>query len=123
LEPQVLKNLSDFQGFALCVESLERLFWREAVVMGQVANKPLERETTDLLIQGIAERDRALAEALSKDWDTGRFPDSIAKSELVFDLRPKDQLLLQWTQAAQYSASLASRPERFYQLLDAEKSA
>ncbi|HEY1901949.1 MAG TPA: family 20 glycosylhydrolase [Terracidiphilus sp.] len=123
LEPQVLNNLSDFQGFALSVEAFERLFWREAVVMELAANKPLERKTTDLLIQGIAERDQALAEALSKNWDTGRFPDSIAKSELVFDLRPKDQLLLQWMQAAQYSASLASRPEHFYQLLDTAKSA
>jgi hypothetical protein len=70
------------------------------------------------LLRKIAEDDRALAAALSKDWDKGRFPDSPAKSELLFDLQPKDQLLSQWVQAAKYSASLASHPDRFHQLLE-----
>jgi hypothetical protein len=121
LEAQVLKNLADFQSFALCVEALQRMYWREAVVIEEVAKQPLKRETTDLLVQGIAQGDQALAEALSKDWDKGRFPDSAAKSELLFDLQPKDQLLLQWVQAAKYSASLASHPERFPQLLEKAK--
>ena len=117
LEPQVLKNLADFQSFSLCVEVLQRMFWREAVVIDQVAKEPQKREATDLLLQDIAKGDQALVEALSKDWDRGRFPDSPAKSELLSDLEPKDQLLLQWVQAAKYSASLASHPERFHQLL------
>jgi len=117
LEPLVAKNLSDFQAFGLCIEYLDRMFWREGVVIEQAARKPLERETTDLLIQSIAERDRELAEALTKDWDTGRFPDSAAKLEPVFDLQPKDQLLFQWERATAYSASLASHPDRFYQLV------
>ena len=121
LEPQVLKNLADFQSFALCAEALQRMSWREAVVIEQVAKEPLKREATELLLQGIAVRDQALVDALSKDWDKGRFPDSAAKSELLFDLRPKDQLLLQWVQAAKYSASLASHPERFRQLLETAK--
>lgn len=121
LEPQVLKNLPDFHSFALCVEALQRTFWREAVIE-QAAKEPQKRETTELL-QNIAKGDQALVEALSKDWDKGRFPDSAAKSELLFDLRPKDQLLLQWVQAAQYSASLASHPERFHQLFETAKPA
>jgi hypothetical protein len=116
LEPSVLKNLSDFQAFELCAEYLERTFWRDAVVVEQ-AGKRVDRETAELLIQSIAERDQALAAALSKDWDKGRFPDSAAKLEPVFGLQPKDQLLLQWERAAAYSANLASHPDRFYQLL------
>jgi hypothetical protein len=119
----VLKNLADFQAFALCVEALDRMIWRDGIVIGQAAMRPLERETIGLLIQAIAERDQALADALSKDWDRGRFPDSTAKSELVFDLQPKDQLLFEWVQAAKYSASLASHPERFHQILATAKLA
>jgi hypothetical protein len=121
LEPQVRKNLADFQSFALCVEALGRTFWREAAVIEQIAKEPLKRETIAPLLQRIADGDQALTAALSKDWDKGRFPDSAAKSELLFDLRPKDQLVLQWAQAAKYSASLASHPERFHQLLETAK--
>lgn len=119
LEPQVRKNLADFQSFALCVEALQRTFWRETVVIEQGAKKQPERETFGPLLQSIAEGDQALVVALSSDWDTGRFPDSAAKSELLYDLMPKDQLLLQWVQAAKYSATLASHPERFHQLVEA----
>ena len=121
LEPQVMKNLADFRAFELCVEYLEKMFWREAVVIEQ-ARKPLDREATDLLIQSIAERDRELAEALTRDWDKGRFPDSAAKLEPVFGLEPKDQLLFQWERARTYSTSLASRPDRFYHFIQAAKT-
>ncbi len=120
LEPSVLKNLSDFQAFALCAEYLERAYWRETVVI-EHARQPSSRETADLLIKSIADHDHALAEALSSDWNKGRFPDSPARLEPVFDLSPKDQLLFQWGKAATYSASLASNPDRFYQLLQAGK--
>jgi hypothetical protein len=116
LEPLVLKNLADFQAFALCAEYLERTCWRDAAVVEQAGKHP-DRETAELLIQSIAERDRALGEALSKDWDNGRFPDSAARRELLFGLAPKDQLLLQWQRAAAYSSDLASHPDRFHQLL------
>lgn len=122
LEPHVMKNLSDFQAFALCVEYLARMFWRETAVLEQSAEKPLTRETIDLLIQNIAERDQALAEALTKDWDTGRSSNSTAKTEPLFGMQPKDQLLFQWERAAAYSASLARNPDRFYQILQAAKS-
>jgi Glycosyl hydrolase family 20, catalytic domain len=117
LEPLVMKNYADFQAFELCIEYLEKMFWREAIIVEQAAKKPLQREATDLLIESIAKRDQELAEALTKDWDTGRFPDSAAKLGPVFDLQPKDQLLFQWEQATLYSASLANDPARFYELL------
>ena len=117
LEPLVVKNYADFQAFELCVQYLERMFWREAVVIEQAAQKPLKREDADLLIQSIAERDRELAEALTKDWDQGRFPNAEAKLEAVYGLEPKDQLLFQWERATTYSSSLASNPDRFYRLL------
>jgi hypothetical protein len=123
LELQVLKNLADFQAFALCVEALERMLWRNAAVIEQAAKKPLGQESTTLLIQTIAERDQALVDALTNDWNRGRFPDSPAKSELVFDLQPKDQLLFEWVQAAKYSASLVSHPERFHSILETAKPA
>jgi hypothetical protein len=72
-----------------------------------------------LLIQTIAERDQDLAQALTRDWDRGRFPDAAAKTEPVVDLEPKDQLLYQWERATAYSASLANHPDRFYQLIHA----
>ncbi len=117
LEPLVMKNYADFQAFELCVQYLERMFWREAVVIEQTAKKPLKREAVDLLIQSIAERDREVAEALTKDWDQGRFPNAEAKLEAVYGLEPKDQLLFQWKRATAYSSSLASNPDRFYRLI------
>ena len=117
LEPSVLIHLSDFQAFALCVQYLERMFWRETVVAEQASQQPPDRARATLLIQAIAARDQALADALISDWDAGRFPDAPAASQPVIDLRPKDQMLFQWKQAARYSASLAQNPDRFCALL------
>jgi hypothetical protein len=117
LEPAVLRNLSDFHAFSLSVECLELLFWREEAILEHAAHTPLDLETTKLLIQTIADRDRNLAEKLSRDWDMGRSPESAAKREVVFALEPKDQLLYQWREAAAYSTSLAVHPDRFHQLL------
>lgn len=117
LQPSVLTNFSDFQAFALCIRYLETMFWRETVVARQVSQQPLDRQRAALLIQAIAVRDQALAEALIRDWDTGRFADAAAASEPVVDLDPKDQMLFQWKNAARYSASLAQNPDHFYALL------
>jgi hypothetical protein len=117
LEPTVLKNLSDFQAFALSVECLELLFWRETAVGEQAAQTPMDPEATKVLIQTIAERDHECAEKLSTNWDKGRSPGSAAKKELIVALEPKDQLLYQWRKAADYSSSLAPHPDRFHQLL------
>lgn len=119
LEPAVRKNRADFHAFVLSVECLEQLFWRDAVLVEHAAKIPVEAETTRLLIQRIADSDRELVEKLSKDWDTGRSPESAAKAALVFELQPKDQLLYQWHEAAAYSSSLAAHPERFGELLQA----
>lgn len=117
LQPSVLTNLPDFQAFALCVQYLERMFWRQTVVAEQTSRRPLDRARATLLIQAVAARDRALADALTGDWDEGRFADSPAASQPVFGLRPKDQMLFQWKNAARYSASLAQNPEHFCALL------
>jgi hypothetical protein len=93
------------------------MFWREMVVIEHAARRPVEREITDQLIKNIAERDQALAEALSRDWDKGRPADSPAKYEPLFGLAAKDQLLFQWRRATAYSASLASQPDRFHNLI------
>jgi hypothetical protein len=123
LELLVLNNLSDFQAFALCIEYLEKMFWRETIVIECATGRSLTQATTDLLIQNIAERDREMADALSRDWDRGRSPQSAAKLGPVFGLQAKDQLLFQWERAATYSASLASHPDRFYQLIEKTKPA
>ena len=117
LEPSILTNLPDFHAFALCIQYLERLFWRETVVVDQAAQRPLDRARASLLIQAIAARDQTLADALTSDWETGRFGDAPAASQPVINLQPKDQMLFQWKQAARYSASLAQNPDRFCTLL------
>jgi hypothetical protein len=117
LEPSVLTNLSDFQAFALCLQYLERMFWREAVVIEQAKQRPLDRTIAGLLIQAISARDQAMADALTTDWNTGRFADAPAASQPVVDLRAKDQMLFQWKQAVHYSATLAQNPARFCSLL------
>ena len=116
-EPSVLRNLSDFHAFALCVEYLESILWRNDVIIEHSAAAGSDQKSSAALIQNIAERDRAVAEKLSKDWDQGRSPDSLAKHQLLFELQPKDQLLYQWQRAAAYSAELALHPDRFHQLL------
>jgi hypothetical protein len=119
VEPSVMKNYSDFKAFALCAEYLERLFWRESVMI-DAAKHPLQREDADALIQTIAELDAALAIALSADWDRGRPADSEARLAPLFGFGGKDQLLFEWERAATYTASLASKPEKFHQILTAK---
>lgn len=118
LNLSVLKNLPDFQALALSVEYLEATFWRESIIFDQA--KPISRESAHDLIQNIAQRDRNLAEALSADWGTGRPSASDAKVAPLFGFEPKDQLLFQWRQAAEFSARLALVPDRFYLLLKTE---
>lgn len=117
LESAVHANRSDFQAFTLCVDYLQTVFWRESVIQEHSANKPIDRAAAEVLIRQIAERDQKLAAAVSKDWDSGRFPDASAKTAPLFGMEPKDQLVFQFTRAAQYSASLAQHPDRFFQLL------
>ena len=90
--------------------------WREAAVVEPAAVQFTDQKAAKALLEGIAARDREMTAALEKDWDDGRPADSLAKSEALFGLQPKDQLLYQWRRAAAYSASLAANPERFQQL-------
>ena len=112
---KVSKNVADFDAFLLTVRYLEHTSWRDWIVGSQ----PIAREKAAALIKEIAEGDRAFAEELSKDWGRGRFADSEAKLHPLFGFEPKDQLLFQFQRAADYSGSLASRPERFVQLVRA----
>ncbi len=117
LEPGVMDNLPDFQAFALCVQYLERMYWRQTVVLELATQRPLKQDRAALLMEAIATRDEALTQALTDAWSVGRFADSAAASQPLFGLRAKDQMLFQWKQAAHYSASLARNPDRFYRLL------
>jgi hypothetical protein len=119
LEPSVRKNVADLRAFSLCVECLEAMVWRDKVILA----KPQDIEAATALIRKIADRDRQLTDALTRDWDSGRPHDSAAKSEPLFGLQPKDQLLFSWRRASAYSASLALHPEHFYQLLTASARA
>jgi len=118
LESSVHDNYSDFQAFALSVEYLEVVFWRESVIQERTGKGPIDRAAAAALIREIAERDSKLAAALSKDWDDGRFPESSAKTKPLFGNQPKDQLVFQFTRAAACSASLSKRPDRFFQILE-----
>jgi hypothetical protein len=118
LGSSVHANHTDFQAFLLCVEYLESVFWRESVIQKQAGKRSNDRVEAAALIGEIAERDRRLAAALSKDWDDGRFPDSSAKTEPLYGMHPKDQLVFQFARAAAYSASLSQHPDRFLQLME-----
>ena len=115
LQPSVKKNLPDFQSFALCIEYLEAVLWRESVIIE--IKQPIAPQSATELIQKIAQKDQAILKALTDDWDKGRPADSPAKSEPLVGLQPKDQLLFQWKRAAAYSASLAKNPDHFRQLV------
>jgi hypothetical protein len=117
LRSSVHVNHSDFQAFALCVEYLGSVFWRESMIREHAGKGPVDRADAVALIGEIAARDHQLAAALSKDWDDGRFPDSSAKTKPLFGMQPKDQLVFQFARAAAYSATLAQNPDRFVHLL------
>jgi hypothetical protein len=119
VEPSVTKNQSDLQAFALSVECLELLFWRAAAVVELAERKPFDAVASAQMIRTIADRDHALAEKLSRNWDLGRAANSTAKTELIFALQPKDQLLYQWHEASAYTSSLAAHLDRFQQILQA----
>jgi glycosyl hydrolase family 20 len=122
LEKHVQKNLPDFQAFALSVAYLDQLYWREAILVEYAAKKPLTQQGADQTIKSIAARDRSMADALSKEWDRGRFSDSPAKREPLFGFEPKDELVFQFQRAADYSASLAARPDRFFRIVMASET-
>jgi hypothetical protein len=116
LRPSVHANHSDFQAFALCVGYLEYVLWRESTI--QKRGDKISRADAAALIREVAAKDHQLAAALSEDWDHGRPADSAGKTKPLFGMAPKDQLVFQFTLAAEYSASLSRNPARFFQLLE-----
>lgn len=123
LEKTVTANLVDFHAFALSVAYLDRLYGREVAVVQFAGSRPLTRDAATGFLKTLADRDRTMAESLSRDWDQGRFADSAAKSKPLYGFQPKDQLLFQFQRAADYSASLAADPEHFLRLLAASTPA
>jgi hypothetical protein len=117
VEKKVQRNRADFEALLLTAAYLKQVFWREEIL----AKSPGSKEEATSLIRTISERDRTMAEALAKEWDRGRFADSAAKLNPLFGFEPKDQLLYQFQRAADYSASLEKKPERFYELVTASK--
>jgi hypothetical protein len=118
VEPLVEKNLLDFQAF----QRGARISGEDVLATSGCCRAHCwcaQREDTDVLIHAIAGRDRELAQALSNDWDSGRFPNSAAKQKPVTELSPEGLLVFQGQRAAAYPASLASPPEGSYQLLEA----
>ena len=115
--PTVIRNSQDFEALLLSVRYLDALFWRQSIIQQTAAGKPIARGAAQQLIRAIADRDHALLADLNRDWDAGRPPDSPAKVAPLYGMAPKDQLLFQWSRAAEYSAQLAAHPDRFYQLL------
>lgn len=110
LVPTVRRNREAFDSFALAIEYVAHLVWREA----QWKLDPAAGAIAD-----IARRDRDLVEKLDADWSRGRFPDSRGANERLFGLTPYDQLLLQMKSAAKFSAELAADPARAQLLLAA----
>ncbi len=116
LAPSVRANVGDFRAFVLAVEYLDGVFWRESAIREHAGAKPLTQAEAAALINEIAGRDRKLDVALSADWDRGRFPDAPAKTAPLYGNQPKDQLVFQFHRAAAFSAALAQRPARFFEL-------
>ena len=106
----VRRHRADFRSFALSVEYLEHLFWR---------NTALREQPTPATIQTIAERDRVLVEQLDADWNASRPAASPGKSAALAALGPQDQLLFRMRDAARYSGELARDPSRLRRILAA----
>ena len=96
LEKTVRRNREAFQSFALCVDYLAHLAWRQA-------------EWKQGTLSDIARRDRAMVARLEAEWNQGRFEDDRAKREKVFGLTAYDQMLLQMRMAAEYADGAAKK--------------
>ena len=120
-EAQVRDNFDDFVTFRLSVEYLAHVFWRITALVQEATKARRTPEAAAALIRTLAERDQRLLEKLDASWDKGRASDAAAKTGPVFDLRPGDQLLYTFHQAATFSQQLAHDPERFVHMLAASR--
>ena len=116
-EAQVRDNLDEFVTFRLSIEYLEHVFWRITVLVEEAGKTNRTPESAAALIRTIAERDQRLLEKLDASWNKGRASDAAARTGPVFDIRPGDQLLYTFHQAATFSQQMARDPEKFASLL------
>ncbi|HTW44508.1 MAG TPA: family 20 glycosylhydrolase [Acidobacteriaceae bacterium] len=114
LAPTVQKNADDFAAFALSVEAMGMAVARVNAVAGAAQIGGMDEAAAAGLIAQIAQRDAGMVKKLTADWDEGRPADAAAKTELLAELHPKDELLYAWGKAAAYSAELANDPRKFY---------
>jgi hypothetical protein len=114
LEPTVQKNGDDFAAFVLSVEAMGQAVDRVNAVVEAAQIGGMDEAAASGLIAQIAAQDAAMVKKLTVDWDEGRPADAKAKTELLAELHPKDELLYGWGEAAAYSAELAHDPRRFY---------
>ncbi len=116
-ESSVRRNGEDFRAFELSATYLEYLFSRDAATRERFREGSLTRESAARWIETVAGRDRQMLGELDAAWNQGRPSDSAAKLGPLFDFGPGDQLLFTFRQAAQFSAQLASNPDRFYRMM------
>jgi hypothetical protein len=99
----------------LSAEYLEQVFWREGAIAE--AGKIAQPADAKPLLDTIAERDRRIYDALDREWNQGRAPNSPMKTQQLDSLRPADQTLMQFHQAADYSTKLAEHPEHLQEFV------
>jgi Glycosyl hydrolase family 20, catalytic domain len=114
LAPTVQKNGDDFAALVLSVEAMEMAVARVNAVVEPAQIGGMDEAAAAGLIAQIAEQDAAMVKKLTADWDEGRPADAGAKTELLAELHPKDELLYSWGKAAEYSAELVKEPRKFY---------
>jgi hypothetical protein len=115
----VHRNQADFEAFCLTVEYLEHIYKRHRAVAEEGPAALSDPATAERLIQGIAERDRYVADKLRLDWNGGRDPAGIdgENTHGAFGFQEKDLLAIHFLAAARFSGELAQNPERFRAML------
>lgn len=122
VEPAVRKHYEDFRAFRLSAEYLEQVFWRDGAV-AEAAGKIAHPEDAQPLLETIAQRDRRIYDALDREWNQGRAPNSPMKTTPLDSLRPEDQLLMRFHQATDYSTRLAEHPDHLREVVDTKTPA
>ena len=108
-EATVEAHYADFRSFALSVRYLQQLYWREEMLRAAAAAKSSADRSA--ILETIAVHDGILLEALISDWNRSRPADDPGATQPLYGLRPEDQLLATFRQAAAYSQHLAAHAE------------
>jgi hypothetical protein len=106
----------------LSAEYLEQVFWRDGAIV-EAAGKIAHPEDAQPLLETIAQRDRRIYDALDREWNQGRAPNSPMKTEQLDSLRPEDQLLMRFHQATDYSTRLAEHPDHLHEVVETKSAA